>query len=127
MVPDLVQLGSRSGKKAECHEIHAGWLGSGLGSTWFHLVPEVAEKQHPTSRWLAGRLEKCIFLLKVFIKVAHLRGFRVGGPSGRLAGRLEKCIFLLKVFIKVAHLRGFRVGGALPGGWPAASKSAFFF
>ena len=54
MVPDLVQLGSRSGKKAECHEIHAGWLGSGLGSTWFHLVPEVAEKQHPTISMQGG-------------------------------------------------------------------------
>ena len=55
LVPVLVPLGSRGCRKATSQDIYAGWLGSGLGSTWFqrlrkHLAPETK------AGWLGSRL-----------------------------------------------------------------------
>ena len=129
----LVPLGSRGCRKAASHYIHAGWLGSGLGSTWFQrlqkssiplivtismqggLVPVLVPlgsrgcRKAASHFPVAGRPPRKVhFSFKSLYKSCSFEGLPCGGgPSGWLGGRLEKCIFLLKVFISATLLYTF--------------------
>ena len=54
------------------------------------------------------------------------RPFPSGGVPDGLMGTPFSGVAVSGLY-KSCSFWGFRVGGPLPGGWPAASKSAFFF
>ena len=78
-----------------------------------------------SSRWPAGRSEKCIFLLKFLLKRAHFGASVWGVSSGWPGGRLEKCIFLLNFLLKRAHFEASVWGGS--SGWPAGRLEKCIF